>query len=64
MPNYVTKEIHKFHHTTPERTQYASHQWTRPNYGATKKLATPLDTSPPILEEGKRRTQKIIRTFL
>ena len=64
MPNYVTKSLHKFQHPTPKRAQYSPHQWTRPNYGATKQLATPLDTSPPILEEQKRRIQQIIGTFL
>ena len=64
MPNYLTKELHKFQHPTPKRAQYAPHQWTPPDYGATKQLATPLDTSPPIPEERKRRIQKIIGTFL
>ena len=64
MPNYVTKALHKFQHPTPKRAQYSPHQWTRPNYGATKQLATPLDTSPPIPEEQKRRIQQIIGTFL
>ena len=64
MPNYVTKALQKFQHPTPKCAQYALHQWMRPNYGATKKLATPLDTSPPIPEEWKRRIQQIIRTFL
>ena len=50
MPNYVTKSLHKFQHLTPRRAQYAPHQWTRPNYGATNQLATNLDTSPPIPE--------------
>ena len=50
MPNYLTKALHKFQHPTRKRAQYAPHQWTQPNYGATKKLATPLDTSPPIPE--------------
>ena len=64
MPNYVTKALHKFQHPDPKRAQYVPHQWTRPNYEATKQLATPLDTSPTILEERKRRIQKIIGTFL
>ena len=48
MPNYVNKSLHKFQHPTPKRAQYSPHQWTRSNYGATKQLANPLDTSPPI----------------
>ena len=64
MPKYVTKALQKFQHTTPKRAQYAPHQWTRPHYGATKQLATPLDTSPQIPEVIKRRIQKIIGTFL
>ena len=44
--------------------QYAPHKWTRPKYGATKQLATPLDTSPPIPEERKCRIQQIIGTLL
>ena len=64
MQNYVTKALNKFQHPTPKRAQYAPYQWTCPNYGATKKLPTPLDTSPPIPEERKRSIQKIIGTFL
>ena len=63
MPNYVTKALQEFQHPTPKRAQYAPHQRMRPNYGATKQLATPLDNSPPIPEERKRRIQKIIETF-
>ena len=55
IPNYVTKALQKFQYPTPKRAQYVPHQWTRPNYGATKQLATPLDTSQPILEEQKLR---------
>ena len=64
MPNYVTKALHKFQHPTPKRAQYAPHQWTHTNYGSTKQLANPLDTSPPIPEVLKSRIQKIIGTFL
>ena len=64
MTNYVTKALHKFQHPTPKRAQYAPHRWTHPKYGATKQLATPLDTSPPIPEEENRRIQQIIGTFL
>ena len=60
----MNKALHKFQHPTPKRAQYVPHQWTRPNYGETKQLATPLDTSPPIPEELKRRIQQIIGTFL
>ena len=64
IPNYVTKALHKFQHIAPKRAQYAPHQWTRPNYGSTKQLATPLDNLPPIPEELNRRTQQIIGTLL
>ena len=64
MPNYVTKALHKFQHPTPNCAQYTPHQWARPNCGATQQLATPLDTSPPIPEEQKRRIQQTIETFL
>ena len=64
MPNYVNKAFHKFQHPTPNCAQYTPHQWTRPNYGAKKQLATPLDTSSPVPEEQKRRIQHIIGTLL
>ena len=60
----MTKSLQNFQHPTPTHAQYAPHQWTRPNYGATKQLTTPLDTSLPIPEEQKRRIQKNIETFL
>ena len=62
-PNYMIKALQKFQHPIPKRAQYAPHKWTRPIYGATKQLTTPLDTSPPIPEERKRRIQKIIGAF-
>ena len=64
MSSYVTKALHKFQHPTPKCAQYAPHKWMRPNDGATKQLATPLDNSLSIPEEQKRRIQKIIGTFL
>ena len=64
MPNYVTKALHKFQHPNPRRSQYAPHQCTRPKYGATNQLVTPLDNSPLIPEERKRRIQQIVGTFL
>ena len=64
MKNYVTKKLHRPQHPTPKRAQYAPHQWTRPNYGAKKQLATPLDTSPPITEERNCRVQQIIATLI
>ena len=64
MPNYLTKELQKCKHPTPWWAQYESHQWTRPNYGATKQLENTLDNSPPITEECKRRIQKIVGNFL
>ena len=64
MTNYVTKALHKSQYPTPRRAQYASHQCTRPKYGATKQLATPLDTSPPIPEEQKRRIQQLVGILL
>ena len=36
----------------------------RPKYSAIKQISTPVDTSPPIPEEQKRRIQKIAGTFL
>ena len=36
----------------------------RPNYGATKQLATPFYTSPPIPEERKCSIQQIVSTFI
>ena len=63
MPNYVIKSLHKFQHTKPRRAQYESHQWMRPDFGATKKLSTPLDTSPLITEEQNRRIQQILGTL-
>ena len=64
MPNYVTKALQKIQHPTPRRAQYSPHQWTRTNYGATNKLATPLDTSPPIQEGKEDRIHQIVGRLL
>ena len=50
MLDYVSKALQKLQHTTPRRAKYEPHQWTRPNYGATKQQEIPLDTTPPIPE--------------
>ena len=64
MPTYVKKALHTFQKPTPWRDQYATHQWTCPNYGATKQLENTLDISPPIPEEQKRRIQQILGNLL
>ena len=64
MPNYVTKSLQKFQHPTPSRSQYAHHQWTRLNYGATNQLENTMDASLPIPEEQKHMIQKIVITLL
>ena len=58
MPKYVTKELQKFQYPNPRLSQYSPHQWTRPHYGVAKKLATPLDTSPTILEKKSAGSKK------
>ena len=63
IPNYVAKYLQQFQHPTLKRVQYATHQWTRPNYGATKQLETLLDPSPTIPEEQKLLIQQIIGTL-
>ena len=30
IPNYVNKELRRFHHTTTKHPQYASHKWLEP----------------------------------
>ena len=64
MSNYVTKALQKLQHPTPRRDQCSPHQWTHPNYGATKQLSNPLNNSLPIPEELKLRIQQIVGTFL
>ena len=64
MSNYMSKSLHIFQHPTLRRAQYVPHQWTRPNYSATKQLANPLENQPPILEEHNLRIQKMVGNFL
>ena len=64
MTNYVTTALHKLQHPTPWRYQYEPHQWTRPNYVATKQLETILNTTPPIPEGKKYSIQEIVGNFL
>ena len=64
MTNYATKALQKIQHSTPRRAQYEPHQWTRTNYGATKQLTNPLDTSPPIPEEVTLGIHRIVDTLL
>ena len=62
--DYVTKELQRLQNPTPIWDQYSPHQWTCPQYGATKQLPNTLDTFPPIPEEHKHRIQQIVFDIL
>ena len=63
MPEYVPKELSKFHHISTKRTRHAPHPWTFHIYSqriqyTTKDLSTPLD------KKESQRVQAIAGTFL
>ena len=64
MKNYVKNKLYTLLHFTSKWAQYAPHQWTRPNYGATNQLKTLLETPPKIPEEHKRKIKKRVVTLL
>lgn len=64
MPRYVQKALKNFLHPTPQRPQYAPHQWNQPIYGQKIQYATINETSPNAGVEEQRKLQSIIGTFL
>ena len=63
MPNYVIITLKKLKHSTPKKTVIAPHEWTKPAYGKKPQLA-PVDTSPLLPDNEKKRIQQIVGSFL
>lgn len=64
MPNYVANALTKFQHPVPHRPQHSPYQANIPQYGATVQLTDPVDDTPVISKDRKKRIQSIVGTFL
>ena len=64
MPGYVSKALHKFHHTPSSKPQHSPFKFVRPNYGYIVQYAPEPDNSPFLSPSGKTRVQQIVGTFL
>ena len=63
MPKYVIQTLSKLKHPTPKKHVAAPHEWTKPAYGRKPQMA-PIDNTPPLPDEEKRRIQQIVGSFL
>ena len=54
----------KYQHMQPKKTQYSPHKHRPINYGATKQLVQPTETSPLLNEKGINRIQGIVGALL
>ena len=64
MPGYIEKSLQRFAHPTPTGAQHSPHPWQKPNYGSSKQLTPPIDTSAPLDSKGISRLQEAIGTIL
>ena len=64
MDGYILDLRNKYQHMNPKKPQYSPHKHRPINYGATKKLVQPTDTSPPMNEKVINRIQVIVVALL
>ena len=57
MPHYVPTKVKEFDHTKPSKPQHAPHKAT-PRF-SNSQIPVPVDDSPQLSKERKKRTQQI-----
>ena len=63
MPKYVKQTLHKLKYTASAKYIGAPHEWTVPAYSKKPQLA-PVDNTPKLSDQGKKRIQQIVGSFL
>ena len=63
MPVYISRALHKYHHPTPKKPQYAPHAWITPTYGQKLQYALPPETLPVLDKKGTELVQSITEIF-
>jgi len=66
MPGYTKKVLHRYQHVPPARPQNTSHPAPTPQFGKPAQAMAPLDDSPPLDEQckKKKRVQGVVRLLL
>ena len=60
----MAKELHRFQHNNPPKTQQQPHPHVPPNYGTKTQYATPPDDSKPLDKEGNKLIMQVTGKFL
>ena len=63
MPNYVTKQLHRYQHPKPDCPQFAPHHWSLPSYGKQPQLLQ-INKSTTLDKTQTRLIQSISGAFL
>ena len=64
MPGYIEKSLQRLAHPTSTGAQHSLHPWQKPNYGSSKQLTPPINTSAPLDSKDITRLQEVIGTIL
>ena len=64
MYGYILDLRNKYGHLTPKKSQYSPHKHRPIDYGATRQIVQPTDTSPPLNYKGIKRVQGIVGALL
>jgi hypothetical protein len=64
MPDYVRDKLREFDHPAPNRPQHAPHPAPEARFGKSSQETAPPDTSAALSDDGKKRVQQIVGSFL
>eukprot|EP00978_Attheya_sp_CCMP212_P024056 scaffold74991_cov106-Attheya_sp.AAC.1 len=59
LPGYVSRALHRFQHTAPNKPQHAPSKYILPNYGASQQLTPSEDASQLLNAAGIKRVQEL-----
>ena len=64
MPGYIEKQLSKYKHPTPKRSQHSPYPCAPKTYGKSVQDPIATNNSPPSGQEGITRVQKLISSIL
>ena len=64
MPGYIKKQLSKYNHPTPKRTQHAPYPCAPKTYGKSAQDSIATDNSPPAGQEEITHVKKVVGSIL
>ena len=64
MPGYIEKQLSKYKHPTPKRSQHSPYPCAPKTYGKSAQDPIANDNSPPAGQEGITHVQKVVGSIL